>query len=112
MALFVEYRGRVFALIGYAPDARWSAYRTEVEGTLNSFQALTDPAALNAQPQRVEIVKIAGRTTIEALARQRPSPVSAATLALINQVALDTPLEAGRLVKWVVGPASNATKNP
>ncbi|MCG6954942.1 MAG: M48 family metalloprotease [Gemmatimonadetes bacterium] len=112
MVLFVEYRGGVFALIGYAPDARWSTYKTVVEGTLHSFQALTDPAALNAQPQRVEIVKIAARTTITALARQRPSPVSAATLALINQVALDTPLEAGRLVKWVVGPASLATKKP
>jgi len=112
MALFVEYRGGVFALIGYAPDARWPTYKTVVEGTLHSFQALTDPAALNAQPQRMEIVKIAGRTTIAALARQRSSPVSAATLALINQVALDTPLEVGRLVKWVVGPAAITTEKP
>lgn len=55
-------------------------------------------AALNRQPQRVEIVKLERRTTIEALARERPSPVSPATLALINQVDLKTSLEAGRLV--------------
>ncbi len=106
MALFVEYRGGVYGLIGYAPDARWPAYQAVVESALHSFQPLTDPAALNAQPQRVQIVKLASRTTIAALAAQRPSPVSAATLALINQVALDTPLQAGRLVKWVVGPAA------
>jgi len=104
--LFVEYRGGVFALIGYAPDARWSTYKTAVESTLHSFRALTDPAALDMQPQRVQIIKLAARTTIAILARQRPSPASAATLALINQVSVDTPLEAGRLVKWVVGPAT------
>ena len=73
------------------------------ERTLGSFQRLTDPAALNAQPQRVTIVPISQRTTIEALLQQRASPVSAETLALINQVERQTPLDAGRLVKWVIG---------
>jgi len=48
-------------------------------------------------------VTVAGRTTIAALARQRASPVSAARLALINQVELETPFASGRLVKWVIG---------
>lgn len=108
-ALFVEYDGSVFALIGYAPAGRWSSHEGVVRGTLNSFRPLTDPTALNVQPQRLEIMKIAGRTTIETLAGQRPSPVSAATLALINQVDPDTRLEAGLLVKWVVGPAAIGT---
>src|SRR3989304_447784 len=68
-----------------------------------SFQALPDPVALNVQPQRLDIVTLDRRTTIDALARLRPSPASAAMLALINQVELQTPLEAGRLMKWVVG---------
>jgi len=65
---------------------------------------------LNAQPLRLDIVKLDRRATIEALARQRPSPASAATLALINQVELQTPLEAGRLIKWVVGQRPAVTK--
>ncbi len=101
--LFVEHGGAVFGLVGYAPDARWPTYQAGAERALRSFQALTDPVALNVQPQRLDIVTIDRRTTIEALARQRPSPASAATLALINQVALQTPLEPGRLIKWVVG---------
>ena len=100
---FVEYAGNVYRLLGYAPDARWSTYQAAAERTLQSFQRLTDPAALNAQPQRVSIVQIGQRTTIEALIGQRSSPVSGATLALINQVELQTALESGRLVKWVVG---------
>ena len=108
MVLFVEHRGEVFGLVGYAPEARWSTYRTAIESALRSFQDLTDPAALNVQPQRVQIVKLTARTTIAALARQRASPVSAATLALINQVGVDTPLASGQLVKWVVGPVATS----
>jgi len=101
--LFVEHRGGVFGLVGYAPEARWATYQAVIERALQSFESLTDATALNVQPQRVDIVRLDRRTTIEDLARQRSSPVSAAMLALINQVGLQTPLEAGRLVKWVVG---------
>jgi len=104
MVLFVEHGGTVFRIIGYAPEARWSTYQAAVERSLRSFAPLTDPAALNVQPQRLDILKLDRRTTIEALAGQRSSPASAATLALINQVELGTPLEVGRLVKWVIGP--------
>jgi len=58
---------------------------------------------LNVQPQRMDIVTLVRAMTIAQLARERPSPAAAATLALINQVELDTPFAAGRLVKWVVG---------
>lgn len=102
--LFVEHREAVFGLIGYAPEARWPTHQATAERALRSFQALSDPAALNVQPQRLDIVRVDGATTIEALARQRPSPASAASLALINQLELQTPLEPGRLVKWIVGP--------
>src|SRR4029077_6747776 len=68
-----------------------------------SFQRLTDPVALNVQPQHVDIVTLAARTTIAALAQQRASPVTAATLAIINQVEVQTSFASGRLVKWVIG---------
>ena len=101
--LFVDYGGAVYRIVGYAPEARWSANQGTAERAMKSFQRLTDPTALNVQPQHMDIVQISQRTTIEALLRQRASPVSGATLALINQVDLQTPLAAGRLVKWVVG---------
>ena len=100
---FVEYNGGVYQLVGYASAARWPNYQATAERTLQSFQRLTDPTALNAQPQRMTIVPISQRTTIDALVQQRSSPISAATLALINQVERQTSLEPGRLVKWVVG---------
>ncbi|HZH79855.1 MAG TPA: hypothetical protein VFD68_01030 [Gemmatimonadales bacterium] len=102
-ALFVEYGGAVYRLIGYSIEARWPDYQPIAERSLFTFARLTDPAVLAVEPQRVTIVRTSSRTTIADLARQRPSLLPPATLALINQVEPDTPIDAGRLVKWVVG---------
>ena len=103
-AVFVEYGGAVYRLLGYASDARWPAVQGTAERALQSFARLTDPVALAVQPQRLDIVRVDQGTTIDDMAHQRPSPVPAATLALVNQVEPQTPLEPGRLVKWIVGP--------
>ena len=102
-ALFVEYGGTVYRLIGYSTEVRWPDYQPIAERSLFTFARLTDPAVLAVEPQRVTLVRTSSRTTIADLARQRPSPLPPATLALMNQVEPDTPINAGRLVKWVVG---------
>ncbi len=101
--LFVEHDGRVFRLAGYALETRWLTYQAVAEEALQSFARLADPAALAVQPQRLHIVKLDRPTTIERLARERPAPVPVATLALLNQVEPQAPLDAGRLVKWIAG---------
>ena len=101
----VEYRGAVFRLLGYAPEDRWGSYRGQAERALASFAPLADSAALNVQPMRLRVFTVEHRTTITELARARPSPVPPATLALLNQVEENTTLEAGTLVKWIVGHA-------
>jgi predicted Zn-dependent protease len=103
-ALFVEYGNNVYRVLAYSPEARWSQYQGVAQRTLTSFGPVSDPAVLNVQPQHLNVFTLDRRTTIAELARQRPSPAPVATLALINQVETDTPLEPGRLVKWVVGP--------
>ena len=103
VAVFVEYGGGVYRLLGYGPESRWPAYQSVAQRALYSFGPVTDPAILNVQPQHLDILVLDRRTTIAELAQQRPSPVPVATLALINQVEETTPLEPGRLVKWVVG---------
>jgi predicted Zn-dependent protease len=101
--LFVEHGRAVFRLLGYAPRERWPSNKAAAEHALASFQALTDPRALAVQPQRLDIVVLDGRTTIEALTRSRATPVSADVLTLLNHVERSTPLESGRLIKWVAG---------
>lgn len=102
-AIFVEYGNSVYRLLGYSPEARWSAYESVAQRALQSFGPVTDPTVLNVQPQHVDVITVDRRMTITELAQQHPSPVPVATLALINQVDATTPLEPGRIVKWVVG---------
>jgi predicted Zn-dependent protease len=101
--LFVEHSQAVFRLLGYAPQERWSANQAAIQQALASFQPLTDQAALAVEPHRIDIVRIERRTTIEAHSKVSPSPASVAELALMNHVDATTPLEPGRLIKWVVG---------
>jgi len=101
--LFVEYGGAVYGIVAYAPEARWSTYQAVAEGAERSFRPLTDPAALNVQPRHMDIVTLVRTSTIGQMALERSSPISAATLAIINQVEVQTPFASGRLVKWVIG---------
>jgi hypothetical protein len=55
-------------------------------------------------PARVELVKLNSQMTLEQFNRQYPSTVTLQELAIINQVEdPSTPLQAGRLIKRVVG---------
>jgi predicted Zn-dependent protease len=100
-ALFVDYNGAVYRLIGYAPEANWTANQPAIARALQSFQRLTDPAALSVQPRRLDIWTIPRRMTLADLARQQASSQTVDALALINQLEPATTLEVGRLVKWV-----------
>ena len=102
-AMFIEYNNRVYRLLAYAPEERWSNYQSAAQQSLTSFGPVNDPAILNVRPQHLSVITLDRRTTIAELARQRPSPAPVKTLALINQVEEDTALESGRIVKWVVG---------
>jgi predicted Zn-dependent protease len=99
----IEHEKLVFRLVAYARPLAWAMHQAEAEGALASFAPLADSLALRTQPQRLTIMTLERRSTIAALARERPSPVAPATLALINQVETDTPLDVGTQVKWVVG---------
>jgi len=108
-AAFIQYGNNVFQVLAYGPQAGWSANQSVAQRSISSFGQLNDPAMLNVQPQHISLITLDRRTTIAQLLQQRPAPVSPAALALINQVDPNTPLEPGRIVKWVVGQPLPAT---
>jgi len=99
--IFVEYRGTVYRLLGYALETKWSGYKVVAERALSSFGPLKDPAALNMQPARITIITASAATSIQKLAVDRGSPVPAAALALMNQLEVADPIAAGTQLKWV-----------
>lgn len=102
IALFLPHQGRVFQLLGYAAADRFEARRDALLGWLASFRRLEDPDRLRVAPLRLEVVRLPSRTTLRALAEDRPSAVPLEVLARINQVEADAPLEPGLPVKRVV----------
>lgn len=86
LAGFFEHGGRVYQVIGYSPAQRYSTYDADFRRALGSFAAVTDPAILNAQPNRVDVVQIQRAMTLQEFNQRYPSAISIDELALINQV--------------------------
>jgi predicted Zn-dependent protease len=100
---FVESGGRVLQLRGMAVAERWSGQRDAVSQSLGSFRKLTDPRYLNVQPKKVEIVRLSSAMSFREFLDRYPSTVDARTVAIVNAVEEAGSLEAGRLMKRIVG---------
>jgi predicted Zn-dependent protease len=102
---FVPYRNATFQVVGYAPQQRYAAMQKTFLSTIESFGPLTDKDALNVQPRRIDIVKLARPMSLNEFARAHPSAaaIDIKTLALLNEVSDPAAqLPAGKLMKRVV----------
>ena len=102
---WIDYRDRVFQILGYTPEARWNQYSNVLGAAITSFGRETDSAVLNVQPSRLKIVDLNRRSTLETLLRDYPSTVSPQTVALINNLQGAETLSAGDQFKRVLGGA-------
>jgi len=103
LVAWIDYQERVFQILGYTPEARWNQYSNVFGASIASFGRETDPAVLNAQPRRLNIVNLNRPATLETLLRDYPSTVNAQTVALINNLQDAASLSAGDQFKRVVG---------
>jgi predicted Zn-dependent protease len=100
---YIAYGGNTYQVLGYTPTAKLASYRGAIAQTIQSFDRLTDQAALNRQPLRIRLVRLSRDLTVDEFHRQYPSAVPAATVALINAAAsTGEVLKAGRWVKRVM----------
>lgn len=102
-AAFIEHGGRVYRLLGYAPQARWSARGGAVNSAIGSFGRETDSAILAAQPARIELVRTPEAMTLETFHQRYPSTISIEELGNINRVRPGQPISQGTLMKRVTG---------
>lgn len=102
-ATFIAYNNAVYQILGYGAQEAWSGYASTIAGSIGSFDKLTDPTALAAQPMHVKIVTVPQAMTIEEFASKYPSAVDIQTLSIINGVDKGGRLAAGQRAKQVVG---------
>ena len=100
---FVSRGEDVLQLLAYTGDAFWSGYADALRRSLESFRELRDRRYLDVEPARIEIVALPGAMTFADFTRRFPSTVDADRVAILNGVDQGARLEAGRLMKRVVG---------
>ena len=103
LVVFIEYNDLIYQLLGYTLVAKLNSYDPSFRQTFNSFDRLTEQAALSVQPARLDIVVLDRAMTLEEFARRYPSSVSIETLELINAVERTATSPAGERLKRVVG---------
>lgn len=103
LVTFLDYEGRTYRILGYTAKSRFDVYRAAFASAASSFDRLTERAALDIEPLRIELVTVQRSTTLARMVANRPSPISADELAILNGIQLAETLEPGRTIKWVVG---------
>ena len=100
-ATFIEYGGNVYQILGLTAASSFNTYGSVFRQTADSFRRLTDSAALNRQPVRLDVVTLRSASSIQDLLRGRtlPDGVTADEIAIMNQVELTERIPAGRQVK-------------
>jgi predicted Zn-dependent protease len=101
--LFVRHRDHTYQLLGYTTPSRMGRYAVAFEGSFETFAALTDRRMLGVEPRRLEIVTLRSAMSAEEFVERYPSTVPREAVLLMNGLQGGENLEAGRLMKRVVG---------
>ena len=102
---FIEYGGSTWGILGYTTAERFAAFNPLFLQSMNSFDRLTDPAALAAEPMRMRIAHAPRAMSLQQFNTEMPSSISLAELAVINGLDETGQLRAGQAVKRVLGTA-------
>lgn len=100
---FVEARGTTVEVSGYATRNAFSRYADTFDRFIGSLETVSDSDLLDVEPMRIGLVRLSEARSIADLHAERGAPIEAERLALLNGVDAGERLEAGRIVKWVVG---------
>jgi predicted Zn-dependent protease len=104
LVAFIAHSGNTYQVVAYTPLPLYPRYAETMQHVIASFAPVTDPAILNVQPKRIDVVRLAQAMTVDEFARQFQSAVPAAVLAILNQVpSAASTLPAGTLAKRVIG---------
>jgi predicted Zn-dependent protease len=107
---FIEYRNATWGILAYSAVERFSNYDPHFLRSINSFDRLTDPVALGAQPLRMRIENVPQSMSLQQFHVQFPSSISLAELAMINGLDETAQLRAGQRMKRVTGTRMDGTQ--
>ncbi|HEX6306542.1 MAG TPA: M48 family metalloprotease [Longimicrobiales bacterium] len=103
IAAFITHERRTYQILAYTPAQLLQRYEGAFRSAIGSFDRLTDPQALNVQPNRVDIVRPTQQMTLSQFNSRYPSRIDLNELALINRLeGGSSTIPAGTPVKRIV----------
>jgi len=100
---FLRDGDRVYQLLGYSYENRWTEYRPGIERAMNSFRRVTDRRVLDVGPRRLDLVDLERGLTLDEFERAYPSSVPLERIGLLNRLDGEGRLPADDFAKRVVG---------
>ena len=103
IGVWLQHGNATYQILGYTPAQAFGQYDRVFQQSIGSFREVTDPAILNVQPAKVELVRVPRTMTVAEFNRQFPSTVPVEEIAIINGVDAGGSLQGGTMAKRVVG---------
>ena len=97
---FIEYRGKVYQFIGYAPQQLFGSFQSAFLQTIRGFAEIQDSQILARQPVRLTLLRVSRSAPFrELIPRALPAPFTAAEAAILNEVDLNQEISPGKILK-------------
>ncbi len=99
----LQHRNVTYLLIGITTAQGFAQYGSAIDGAIRSFKDVSDPAVLNAQPSKVQIVTLPSQMTGQEFVQRYPSTIPVEQVYIINGIDASTSVPRGTLMKRVTG---------
>lgn len=103
LVVSLQHRSVTYLLIGISTAAAVGTQGPAMDAAIRSFRDLTDPALINVQPAKVQLVTLTEGMTGQTFAQRYPSSIPVEQMYIINGIEATTNLPRGMQVKRVVG---------
>ncbi len=99
----LQHQNVTYILLGFTGSQNSATYNPAMEAAIRSFKPLTDPALVNVQAARVQLVTLPEAMTGQTFVQRYPSSVPAEEIYIINGITATTNLPMGMMLKRVTG---------
>jgi predicted Zn-dependent protease len=102
MSYFINYNNMIYVFHGLSTKADFASYVNVFKGTMAQFKALTDPAKINVEADRIRIVKVSKAMTLkQALTGYSMPSDRHEEIAILNSMELNQTIPTNTLIKII-----------
>jgi predicted Zn-dependent protease len=102
MAHFFEYGDNIYQFLGYSAQSNFNTYSSTFASTMQGFNRLAEASRIDVRPARLDVTSARRTGTFQSMVSSSlPADLTSEDLAIMNQVALNQSIPAGKKLKLV-----------